>query len=41
MMDERADDTMLAMVLDMPGEPLQKRELPLPVPGPKQILIKT
>jgi len=34
------DDTMQAMVLDRPGEPLQKRKLPLPVPGPKQILIK-
>jgi len=41
MMDEHADDTMLAMVLDRPGELLQKKELPLPVPGPKLILIKT
>jgi propanol-preferring alcohol dehydrogenase len=39
-MYERADDTMQAMVLDRLGEPLQKRKLPLPVPGPKQILIK-
>jgi len=39
-MYERADDTMQAMVLERLGEPLQKRKLPLPVPGPKQILIK-
>lgn len=39
-MYERADDTMQAMVLERLGEPLQKRKLPLPVPGSKQILIK-
>ena len=31
---------MLAMVLDHPGEPLRQRDLPTPVPGAGQLLIK-
>lgn len=33
-------DTMHAMVLDRPGEPLRYRVVPLPEPGPHQVLIK-
>jgi alcohol dehydrogenase, propanol-preferring len=32
--------TMLAMVLDKPGSPLRKAELPPPVPGDRQILLR-
>jgi propanol-preferring alcohol dehydrogenase len=31
---------MLAMLLEQPGLPLQARELPIPVPGPDQVLLK-
>lgn len=33
-------DVMLAMILEKPGNPLELRELPLPVPGPDQVLLK-
>jgi propanol-preferring alcohol dehydrogenase len=33
-------DTMLAMVLENTGEPLRERRLPLPVPGPHQVLLR-
>jgi alcohol dehydrogenase, propanol-preferring len=33
-------ETMKAMVLETPGQPLVCREMPLPVPGPDQLLIK-
>jgi alcohol dehydrogenase, propanol-preferring len=33
-------ETMKAMVLDAPGNPLVCRTLPLPVPGPDQVLIQ-
>ncbi len=33
-------EKMLAMLLEQPGTPLQVRELPLPVPGPDQVLLK-
>ncbi|MDQ1282745.1 MAG: alcohol dehydrogenase, propanol-preferring, partial [Euryarchaeota archaeon] len=39
-MNECYPETMIAMVLERPGEPLRKMRLPLPVPGPKQLLIK-
>ena len=32
--------TMRAMVLDSPGEPLHLREVPLPIPGPTQLLLQ-
>jgi propanol-preferring alcohol dehydrogenase len=32
--------TMRAMVLERPGEPLVKRELPAPEPGPGQVLLR-
>jgi propanol-preferring alcohol dehydrogenase len=32
--------TMKAMVLEKPGQPLQLRELPLPEPGPEQLLLR-
>ena len=32
--------TMQAMVLERAGEPLHAAELPVPTPGPHQILIK-
>lgn len=32
--------TMLAMVLEAPGTPLQLREVPVPVPGDNQVLIR-
>ena len=31
---------MLAMVLDAPGQPLSARELPLPEPGPGEVLVR-
>ena len=31
---------MRAMVLELPGDPLVKRELPVPTPGPGQLLIR-
>ena len=33
-------DVMQAMVLEEPGNPLELRELPLPAPGPDQVLLK-
>ena len=33
-------EEMLAMVLEQPGTPLQQREVPVPTPGPDQILLK-
>ncbi|HEX9012035.1 MAG TPA: zinc-dependent alcohol dehydrogenase family protein [Anaerolineaceae bacterium] len=33
-------ETMRAMVLDRAGEPLQLREVPVPLPGPDQVLIR-
>lgn len=33
-------ETMRAMVLEAPGEPLVGREMPMPKPGPGQVLIK-
>jgi propanol-preferring alcohol dehydrogenase len=33
-------ETMKAMVLQTPGQPLVRREMPLPVPGPDQLLVK-
>jgi propanol-preferring alcohol dehydrogenase len=36
----RLPETMKAMVLHTPGQPLVCRELPLPTPGPGQVLIK-
>jgi len=33
-------ETMRAMVLQAPGQPLVCREIPLPIPGPDQLLIK-
>ncbi len=32
--------TMRAMVLEVPGKPLVKKDLPIPVPSPNQILIR-
>lgn len=32
--------TMLAMVLDAPGRPLVARELPIPEPGPGEVLVR-
>ena len=32
--------TMRAMVLEAPGEPLRETELPIPVPGPGQLLLR-
>jgi alcohol dehydrogenase, propanol-preferring len=32
--------TMRAMLLDVPGRPLRLSELPIPVPGPSQILLR-
>jgi len=39
-MNECNPETMLAMVLKRQGEPLRMMRLPLPVPGPNQLLIK-
>ncbi|OPY52763.1 MAG: NAD-dependent alcohol dehydrogenase [Methanosaeta sp. PtaU1.Bin112] len=33
-------DLMRAMILDRPGEPLKLKHIPIPVPGPEQVLIK-
>jgi propanol-preferring alcohol dehydrogenase len=33
-------DVMLAMVLESPGGPLQPRQVPVPEPGPQQVLIR-
>jgi len=33
-------DKMLAMVLEKAGNPLQPRQVPIPVPGPDQVLLK-
>ena len=33
-------DKMLAMLLEQPGTALQPREVPIPVPGPDQVLLK-
>jgi propanol-preferring alcohol dehydrogenase len=33
-------DKMLAMLLEQPGTALQAREVPIPVPGPDQVLLK-
>ena len=33
-------DKMLAMLLEEKGTPLQPREVPIPVPGPDQVLLK-
>ncbi|MBK5107144.1 MAG: zinc-dependent alcohol dehydrogenase family protein [Anaerolineales bacterium] len=33
-------DKMLAMLLEQPGTPLQPCEVPIPVPGPDQVLLK-
>ncbi len=32
--------TMRAMVMEKPGAPLQLREVPIPVPGPNQVLLR-
>ena len=32
--------TMRAMVLEKPGQPLQWREVPMPQPGPEQVLLR-
>jgi len=32
--------TMLAMVVEQPGRPLVRREIPVPSPGPDQLLVK-
>jgi alcohol dehydrogenase, propanol-preferring len=36
----RLPETMKAMVLNTPGQPLVCREMPVPTPGPGQVLIK-
>jgi propanol-preferring alcohol dehydrogenase len=33
-------ETMRAMVLDEPGRPLERREVPMPRPGPNQVLLR-
>ncbi len=33
-------ETMRAMVLQKPGQPLECRDIPIPSPGPDQVLIK-
>ena len=38
--DPQMPDTMIAMVMDAPGKPLVLRNLPIPVPGSGQVLIK-
>ena len=35
-----SSSTMKAMVLNQPGQPLQLKTLPIPVPAPDQVLIK-
>jgi propanol-preferring alcohol dehydrogenase len=37
---ESKDDAMKAMVLSQPGRPLAERDLPVPRPGPGQLLLK-
>lgn len=39
-MNECNPETMIAMVLEKLGDPLRRMRLPMPVPGPKQLLIK-
>lgn len=39
-MDISIPDTMHAMVLDRAGEPLHYREVPVPEPGPRQVLLQ-
>ncbi|GAB3411924.1 zinc-dependent alcohol dehydrogenase family protein [Massilia agilis] len=34
------DSTMLAMVLERPGEPLKATRLPIPAPGPDEVLVR-
>ena len=36
----KVPDTMQAMILQNPGQPLVRSEVPVPVPGPNQVLIK-
>jgi propanol-preferring alcohol dehydrogenase len=36
----KTPETMRAMVLEKPGQPLVCREIPVPKPGPDQLLIK-
>lgn len=36
----RNGDTMTAMVLDRPGRPLKRREVPVPQPGPGDVLVR-
>ncbi len=33
-------ETMRAMILDAPGEPLQLKRVPIPAPGPNQVLLR-
>ncbi|MDN5882684.1 MAG: alcohol dehydrogenase catalytic domain-containing protein, partial [Nitrosospira sp.] len=36
----KLNDSMQAMVLDKPGQPVHRRSLPRPQPGPGQLLVE-